>query len=73
MEMESYDLKQKKKHKLKEHQEGDSASGNNLDEYDLGGIAKSMQSFIEKISSYKGAEVPEDRFIFSFSCMFNDM
>ncbi|KAL8550204.1 hypothetical protein ACS0TY_008868 [Phlomoides rotata] len=61
MEMDSYNLKQKNKHKSKDQQEGDSASGNNLDEYDLGGIAKSMQSFIEKISSYEGAEVPEDR------------
>lgn len=64
-EMEFYNLKQKKKHKSKEQQEGGSTSGKDFDEYDLGGIAKSMQSFVQKISSYEGAEVPEDRFTFS--------
>ncbi|KAL0431834.1 UNVERIFIED_CONTAM: protein ecdysoneless [Sesamum radiatum] len=60
-EMELYSLKHKKKQKSKEQQDGGSASGENLDDYDLGGIAKSMQAFVEKISSYEGAEVPEDR------------
>ncbi|KAI3462136.1 hypothetical protein Pfo_018799 [Paulownia fortunei] len=60
-EMELYNLKQKKKHKSKEQQEGGSSSGKDFGEYDLGGIAKSMQAFVEKISSYEGAEVPEDR------------
>ncbi|KAK4430513.1 protein ecdysoneless [Sesamum alatum] len=60
-EMELYNLKHKKKHKSKEQQDGGSASGEDLDDYDLGGIAKSMQAFVEKISSYEGAEVPEDR------------
>lgn len=66
-EMELYNSAQKKKHKSKEHQEGVSASKEDYDEYDLGGIAKSMEAFVEKISSYEGAEVPEDRFILSFS------
>lgn len=73
MEMESYNLKKEKKQKSKEQQEGDSAPGNDLDQYDLGGIAKSMQSFIDKFSSYEGAEVPEDRFVFPFSCIFSEM
>ncbi|KAL0461441.1 UNVERIFIED_CONTAM: protein ecdysoneless [Sesamum latifolium] len=60
-EMELYNLKHKKKQKSKEQQDGGSASGEDLDDYDLGGIAKSMQAFVEKISSYEGAEVPEDR------------
>ncbi|KAL7135482.1 hypothetical protein ABFS83_11G099900 [Erythranthe nasuta] len=59
-EMELYNLKHQKKNKSKEQEEGVSAPKNNLDEYDLGGIAKSMQAFVEKISSYEGAEVPED-------------
>lgn len=61
-EMELYNSEQKKKHKSKEQQEGVSASKEDYDEYDLGGIAKSMEAFVEKISSYEGAEVPEDRF-----------
>lgn len=57
-EMDIFNSKQKKKQKSKEQE---SASGNDFDESGLGEIAKSMQSFIEKMSSYKGAEVPEDR------------
>ncbi|CAA0831801.1 Protein SGT1 homolog [Striga hermonthica] len=60
-EMEIYNLEQKKKNKGKEQQEeGASASGKDFDEYDLGGIAKSMKAFVKKISSYEGAEVPND-------------
>ncbi|KAL0423163.1 UNVERIFIED_CONTAM: protein ecdysoneless [Sesamum radiatum] len=62
-EMELYNSKHKKKQKSKEQQDGGSASGEDLDDYDLGGIAKSMQAFVEKISSYEGAEVPEDRLV----------
>lgn len=58
-EMENFNTKQKKKHKSKEQE----ASGKDFDEFDLGGIAKSMQSFIEKVSSYEGAEFPEDRLV----------
>ncbi|KAL6548087.1 hypothetical protein OROHE_009149 [Orobanche hederae] len=62
-EMELYNMKQKqkKKQKSKEQQEEGSASGKDFDEYDLGGIAKSMQAFVKQISSYEGAEVPNDR------------
>ncbi|XP_022895291.1 protein ecdysoneless homolog [Olea europaea var. sylvestris] len=60
-EMELYDLKNKKKQKSKEQQDGDPASTKDLEEYDLGDIAKSMQAFVKKVSSYKGAEVPENR------------
>ncbi|GFP90683.1 protein sgt1 homolog at5g65490 [Phtheirospermum japonicum] len=59
-ERETYNMKQKKKRKSKEQQEGP-ASGNDFDEYDLGGIAKSMQAFVKKMSSYEGAEVPDGR------------
>lgn len=60
-EMENFNSKQKKKHKSKEQEDHGSASGKDFDEFDLGGIAKSMQSFIEKVSSYEGAEFPEDK------------
>ncbi|XP_042038892.1 protein ecdysoneless homolog [Salvia splendens] len=59
-EMDFFNSKQKKKHKSKEQEDQGLASGQDVDEYDLGGIAKSMQSFIEKMSSYKGAELPDD-------------
>ncbi|XP_042042508.1 protein ecdysoneless homolog isoform X1 [Salvia splendens] len=56
-EMDFFNSKLKKKHKSKEQEEQGLASDQDVDEYDLGGIAKSMQSFIEKMSSYKGAEL----------------
>uniref|UniRef100_A0A803KXA9 Uncharacterized protein n=1 Tax=Chenopodium quinoa TaxID=63459 RepID=A0A803KXA9_CHEQI len=31
------------------------------DDFDLGEIAKSMKSFVQNVSSYQGAEVPDDR------------
>lgn len=68
-EMDLFNSKQKKKPKSKDQEEQGSASGKDVDEYDLGGIAKSMQSFIEKMSSYKGAELPEDRFFISSYCI----
>lgn len=58
-EMEVHSLKHKKKHKS-EQQDG-SVSCEDLDKYDLGGIAKSMETFVKKMSSYEGAEVPQDR------------
>ncbi|KAK6154160.1 hypothetical protein DH2020_013799 [Rehmannia glutinosa] len=60
-EMELYNLNQKNKNKSKVQQDGESASGKDFDEFDLGGIAKSMQAFVDKMSSYEGAEVPNDR------------
>ncbi|XP_057961816.1 protein ecdysoneless homolog [Malania oleifera] len=60
-EMEHYELKHKKKQKSEEQQDPKNSSGTNLDDFDLGDIAKSMQSFVHKISSYEGAEVPENR------------
>ncbi|BAT99451.1 hypothetical protein LR48_Vigan284s001100 [Vigna angularis] len=60
-EMELYDLKHKKKGKAKEDQDTSPSSALNADEFDPGDIAKTMQSFVHKLSSYKGAEAPEDR------------
>lgn len=55
-EMELYDLKQKKG-KGKEKQ--DLSSVSNAREFDPGDMAKTMQAFVHKVSSYKGAEAPE--------------
>ncbi|RDX81708.1 Protein ecdysoneless-like protein, partial [Mucuna pruriens] len=60
-EMELYDLKHKKKGKVKEGQHTGQSSASNADEFDPGDIAKTMQAFVHKLSSYKGAEAPEDR------------
>lgn len=59
-EMEVYNSKHKGKQKLKEHQDS-GPSSERLDDSGLGDIAKSMQAFVQKMSSYKGAEVPENR------------
>ncbi|KAK7366876.1 hypothetical protein VNO80_08879 [Phaseolus coccineus] len=60
-EMEQYDLKHKKKGKAKEDQDTGRSSALNADEFDPGDIAKTMQAFVHKLSSYKGAEAPDDR------------
>ncbi|KAL6977878.1 hypothetical protein U1Q18_026661 [Sarracenia purpurea var. burkii] len=60
-EMELYNSKHKGKEKLKEQQDSGPSSNKNLDHVGLGDIAKSMQAFVDKMSSYKGAEVPENR------------
>ncbi|KAH9626245.1 hypothetical protein KSS87_001416 [Heliosperma pusillum] len=60
-EMEQYEEKKKRKQKGKEKvNEGDSSIPNQND-VDLGDIAKSMKAFMDKVSTYEGAEVPEDR------------
>ncbi|XP_076909210.1 protein ecdysoneless homolog [Bidens hawaiensis] len=60
-EMEFYDMNHKKK-KSKDEDVGPSSS--NLDGYDLGDIAKSMKEFVDKMSSFEGAEVPADRQVY---------
>lgn len=62
-EMELYDLKHKKKGKAKEGQDAGPSSASNADEFDPSDIAKTMQAFVHKLSSYKGAEAPEDRLV----------
>ncbi|KAA8530752.1 hypothetical protein F0562_005480 [Nyssa sinensis] len=59
-EMELYNLKHKKKEKSKEQQDVGPSSGTNLDDFGLGDVAKSMQAFVHKMSSYEGAEVPDN-------------
>ncbi|XP_044470707.1 protein ecdysoneless homolog [Mangifera indica] len=60
-ELELYNSELRDKKKSKESQDTGSSSGKNLDDFDLGGLAKTMQAFVHKVSSYKGAEVPENR------------
>lgn len=62
-EMELYDAKHKRKQKSKEPVVTGPSSSSNNDDYDLGNIAKSMQAFVRKVSSYQGAEIPEDRLV----------
>ena len=66
-EMEIYDSKQKKKGKAKEKQETDLPSGSNVEEFNPADMAKTMQAFVHKVSSYKGAEAPEDRLVSTFN------
>jgi hypothetical protein len=61
-EMDLYNSKRKKKQKGNE--DTGPSSSSNVDEAALGDIAKTMQAFVHKVSSYKGAEVPEDRLVY---------
>lgn len=60
-EMDLYNAKHKKKQKLKEPQDAGPSSDADFGDFGLGDIAKTMQAFVDKMSSYKGAEVPENR------------
>ncbi|KAK9284930.1 hypothetical protein L1049_024111 [Liquidambar formosana] len=62
-EMELYNMKHKKKQKSKEERDAGPSSGTNLDDFGLGDIAKTMQEFVQKVSSYEGAEVPENSYL----------
>ena len=53
-EMELYEEQQKRKQKGKAKMIDDDSSN-------LGDIANSMKAFVQKVSSYQGAEVPENR------------
>lgn len=56
-EMELYDLKHKSKGKEKKGQD----TGSNADGFDPGDVAKSMRAFVDMMSSFEGAEAPDDR------------
>ncbi|CDY14571.1 BnaC03g48880D [Brassica napus] len=60
-EMEFYNEKKERKQKGKGKEEGGSSSDANVNNFDLGDISKSMEQFIQKVSSYKGAELPQNR------------
>lgn len=70
-EMELYELKHKKKGKAKEDQDTGPSSGSKSDEFDPSDIAKTMQAFVNTLSSYKGAEAPEDRLVKLYAYSFN--
>nr|GEV22383.1 protein ecdysoneless homolog [Tanacetum cinerariifolium] len=60
-EMEHHNMNHKKNKKEKDQEDVGPSSSSNIDDYDLGDIAKSMQDFVQKMSSFEGAEVPGDR------------
>ncbi|KAF3777717.1 ecdysoneless-like protein [Nymphaea thermarum] len=63
-EMDMYELERQKRQKSRK-QKGkyvDSPmQSENTDPTDLSDIAKTMKAFVNKVSSYKGAEIPENR------------
>ncbi|KAI3993499.1 hypothetical protein MKX01_002512 [Papaver californicum] len=60
-ELELYELKQQKSQKAKEKKDADRSAESAVNDPDLGDIVNSMQSFVQKVSSYEGAEVPTNR------------
>ncbi|GAB4848797.1 hypothetical protein Ancab_003590 [Ancistrocladus abbreviatus] len=60
-EMELYEQMRKRNQKGKEKDDNHVSSSIDRDEFDLGDIAKMMEAFVQKASSYQGAEVPEGR------------
>ncbi|KAF5749736.1 protein SGT1 [Tripterygium wilfordii] len=60
-EMELYNSKLTKKQQLKNPQDSGPESSSNYGDFGLDEIAKTMQKFVDKVSSYKGAEVPVER------------
>ncbi|XP_030444511.2 protein ecdysoneless homolog isoform X2 [Syzygium oleosum] len=59
-EMELYDAMHGKKQKSKEPSDTGPSNHSNGD-CDLSNIAKTMEAFVHKVSSYKGAEIPDQR------------
>lgn len=72
-EMEFYNEKKERKQKGKEKEEGGSSSDANVNNFDLGDISKSMEQFIQKVSSYKGAEVPQNRLLLFLNAAYGIM
>lgn len=67
-EMESYE--NERKHR-KDKRQKDTADGSSAlpDDFNLGDMVETMQAFVQKVSSFEGAEVPLNRF---FSIFFGD-
>lgn len=66
-EMEAYESKHRRKKSSREQMGTNQTSSPQLDDFDFGGMVKSMQEFVSKVSSYEGAEVPKDRYLCSSS------
>ncbi|XP_058069349.1 protein ecdysoneless homolog [Magnolia sinica] len=60
-EMEIYESQRSKNQKSRKQKGTDHSSDMQLDDFDLGNFAKTMQAFVDKVSSYEGAEVPQNR------------
>ncbi|KAF9601623.1 hypothetical protein IFM89_021089 [Coptis chinensis] len=60
-EMELYELNRKKSQKSGKQNSCNQTSSTGLNDFDPSDIAKTMQAFVQKISSYEGAEVPDNR------------
>ncbi|KAG9440693.1 hypothetical protein H6P81_020858 [Aristolochia fimbriata] len=59
-EMDLYESQRTTKQKSRE-QSDSRPSSRQVDEFNFGDIAKSMEAFVKKVSSFEGAEVPENR------------
>ncbi|KAI3873310.1 hypothetical protein MKX03_023038 [Papaver bracteatum] len=64
-ELELYKLTQKKSQKAKEYKGADCSAESAVNDSDLGNIVNSVQSFVQKVSSYEGAEVPTNKSVTS--------
>lgn len=62
-ELELYNSKLNSKQKSKESQDSGPSFSKDIDDFDPRDIAKTMLAFVRKVSSYKGAEVPENRLV----------
>ncbi|XP_047315588.1 protein ecdysoneless homolog [Impatiens glandulifera] len=59
-EMEIYNTKGKMKQDSNEKKNSTSSSRKDSEDLGLSGMAKAMQTFVKKVSSYEGAEVPDN-------------
>ncbi|XP_068654766.1 protein ecdysoneless homolog [Aristolochia californica] len=60
-EMDLYESQCRNNQKSKEQNNSCPSSCSQLDDFNFGDIAKSMQAFVQKVSSFEGAEIPENR------------
>lgn len=59
-EMEDYEAERKQR---KQQKSTGKASSSLPDDFNLKDITETMQAFVQKLSSFEGAEVPENRFL----------
>ncbi|CAN6460103.1 unnamed protein product [Victoria cruziana] len=60
-EMDLYESERQKRQKSRKQKENLVDTSLRSENTDLGEIAKTMKAFVDKVSSYKGAEIPENR------------
>lgn len=61
-EMELFEARHKKDGKTREMGSVDKLPVSGANNIDFSDIAKSMQAFVQKVSSFEGAEIPENRY-----------